>query len=261
MINFKKIKLVLIILLLISAMILFNFIFHKGINSRFERHYYSDANIENSIIISKYNNLVSSNSSLDEILKFVDENIKTSNKYEANELIYDLIKSSSNNIDIDLSSLNKYNDYISNDMKSFLSLVIDAQKNPIISNNSISLNLEELLVKSESIEKHIKNFPKSKTKDDSFKLYCTYMGTAITGYYDSEEFNDSNIYLNDTGVRLDVRAVNIYKKFSQNNNSKTADIIKKYLSILRNSKWRTDTNAVQDFYKYRYELFRSELNI
>ena len=87
------------------------------------------------------------------------------------------------------------------------------------------------------------------------------MGTAITGYYDSEEFNDSNIYLNDTGVRLDVRAVNIYKKFSQNNNSKTADIIKKYLSILRNSKWRTDTNAVQDFYKYRYELFRSELNI
>ena len=194
------------------------------------------------------------------IYSFFEHNISATQQDDADKFVLGLIEIEDNIRNVDFKRIQLYTDYMSTEMNSFVNFMAKEQDSPSIENGQIQESLADLLSNIRDIEILLTTYPDGITLSYAYDLYCEMMTAAVTGGYDEKSGKD-NYYISSDKEHVDGHAIDAYNAFiTENPDTKTAVILKKYIDTLGNSK-KTIDDGVKDFYANLFGTIREEFGI
>lgn len=131
---------------------------------------------------------------------------------------------------VDYDALNKsYAPYVSDDLKAYLAIQSLENKTPFRSDASLKISRDELGERNLAAEKVLTAYPKGPKAEEIKALYSDYLHEYIHGYrYEAIE---------EPGMKLIPLVKQSYEKLVKNNpDTKTAGIVKEYLTVINTNK-------------------------
>lgn len=183
---------------------------------------------EQEVIIKEYYELLKSGS--DNIITFIDEGMSKLDKINVDNIIISLedhLKLNNPSISEISSKLNKYYNYSTDEIKSYLDILSVEGQMMFTDGEDIKVSLDELLERARNAETHLKEYSGGLTYNKVYDLYENYIIGAILG--SGNQF----VYAKEgySTIREDV--LNKYKNYIENyKNSAISDILSQYLDEL-----------------------------
>ena len=216
----------------------------------------SDALLENSIQ-NQFYQMLQTETDREPLYTFFEENVSALNQTDTDSFVLGLIGFEDDSSKADYNRLKPYTDNMSMEMANFVSIMSHEQDTPSLDGRGSRVPLEDLLKNCRTLESHLSEYPDGITVKYGYNLYADLMTAAITGGYDEVSAVD-NQYLSDDREHIDGKAIEAYNAFiSENPDSKTAVILKKYLDALDNSK-KTIDDEIKNFYADIYGTIKEE---
>ncbi|MEC0246835.1 hypothetical protein P4H65_13655 [Paenibacillus chitinolyticus] len=131
---------------------------------------------------------------------------------------------------VDYDALNKsYSPYVSDDLKAYLAIQSLETETPFRSDASLKISRDELGERTLAAEKALTAYPKGPKAEEIKALYSDYLHEYIHGYrYEAIE---------EPGMKLIPLVKQSYEKLVKNNpDTKTAGIVKEYLTVINANK-------------------------
>ncbi|WP_405082737.1 hypothetical protein ACI48J_10855 [Paenibacillus chitinolyticus] len=131
---------------------------------------------------------------------------------------------------VDYDALNKtYSPYVSDDLKAYLAIQSLETETPFRSDASLKISRDELGERTLAAEKALIAYPKGQKAEEIKALYSDYLHEYIHGYrYEAIE---------EPGMKLIPLVKQSYEKLVKNNpDTKTAGIVKEYLTVINANK-------------------------
>lgn len=181
-------------------------------------------------ILKQYYNVLNSPTNYEEIKNFIDSNVERLDTEIVDEMIIgleDFLRLSSSSFKDISTSLMRYYDYSSDEIKSYLN-ILNKEGIMIFSDGEvINIDLEELLSRVIAAEDHLKIFPNGKTSKNTYELYQAYIVGAIEGT------GNQYIYAKSGGSTIREEVIESYNNVITNNKGgSTSKILAKYLEVL-----------------------------
>lgn len=210
---------------------------------------------EQEVIVKEYYELLQLKS--DNIIAFVDENISNLDEIYVDEVILtfeEYLKINNPSIKEISSKLNKYYDYSSGEIKSYLDILNKEAESIFTDGEEIRVSLDELLERAKMSEIHLREYIGKVTYNKVYDLYENYLVGAILGS------GNQYIYANEgySTIREDV--LKKYNSFIENNqDSFTSNILSKYLEELKLDEMDMNGVNVLKFYEDIRDIIKYEL--
>lgn len=215
---------------------------------------------ENGSMHEEFYRLLQNEQNHEVIYSFFEKNISATQHDDADKFVLGLMGLEDNIRNVDFKRIQPYTDYMSNEMTSFVNFMAKEQDSPSIENGQVQATLADLLLNIRDLEIQITTYPDGITLSYAYDLYCEMMTAAITGGYD-EKSGKENYHINSDKEHIDGHAIDAYNAFiTENPDTKTAAILKKYIDTLDNSK-KTIDEGVKDFYANLFGTIREEFGI
>lgn len=145
--------------------------------------------------------------------------------------------------EIDYSILLKYKEYISKEVVEYLEMVNLETKDRFTYGEKIEIPIKNLLNRALISEKYLLSNKKSRLLNKTYDLYVKYINGIILGTGNPYVFANEGSSV----IREDI--LNEYKTFIKDNeDSRTAELLRNYVTILENNKNEMDAPEVLEFY-------------
>ncbi|MDR7871132.1 MAG: hypothetical protein RIN55_09750 [Tissierellaceae bacterium] len=198
------------------------------------------------LVMNKYYKLLTENKTIDDISNFVDENIEGLDKENIETMIVslgDYLSNTDSSVYEDYSLLNQYKDYVSDEMKSYLSLIERETSNLFTDGEELNVDISEVINRAIEAEKHLEKFPKGKIYNKIYDLYSGYIKGAILGA------GNPYIFAEDGSTIIREEYIDKYKSITEDNkDSRTAEILSQYVNLLEKENRDLNSNQVNEFY-------------
>lgn len=210
---------------------------------------------EQEVIIKEYYDLLQLKS--DNIIAFVDQNISYLDEIYVDEVIVTLeeyLKINSPSISELSTKLNKYYDYSSDEIKSYLDILSKEAEAIFTDGEEIRVSLDELLERARISEAHLRNYIGRVTYNKVYDLYENYIIGSIIGT------GNQFIYANEGYSTIKQEVLDKYNNFIENNeNSFTSKFLSKYLEELNLDEMDMNGVNVLKFYEDIRDIIKYEL--
>ncbi len=201
---------------------------------------------EQDSIMRDFYNIVGNSSDREAILGFIDKNIKSldmENREIMIDGLEDFLSSTDSSMEEDYILLSKYTDYVSGEMKSYIEIFKRETGNTFTDGEALNVGIDEILDRGLAAERYIQDFPKGKRSKMVFDLYVEYMKASIFG------MGNQYIFAEEGSSKIKDEYLNIYESFIQSNmDTKAANILTKYVDILKRNQGDMNSEEVNRFY-------------
>lgn len=139
---------------------------------------------EQTQVLKDYYGMISSNSSNEDIIKLVDENISKLDKDIVDEIVLSLedhLSLSNKSIKYLSETLVKYKEYASEEIKSYLDILKREGEMVFTDGESMVVDLKDLIERGIKAENHLRTYPDGKTMNKVKNYYSAYIYAAIQG--------------------------------------------------------------------------------
>lgn len=181
-------------------------------------------------ILKEYYQMLNEKNNEEEIINYLNENINKLDTKETENIVLELdeyLRLNNSDLADTVNTLMKYNDYTTDEIKSYLEVLDKEAKKMFTDGEEIKIELKELLDRAILAENHLKKYPEGKTKKRVHELYSAYIEGAIIG--SGNQF----IYAEDSSSTIEKEVLNTYKSFVETNkDSNITKIISNYLEEL-----------------------------
>lgn len=198
-------------------------------------------------ILRDYYEMLKSNTSKDEIKKYLDTNVSRLDANIVDEIIISLEEylTLSNPSIKDISEiLINYRNYSTDEIKSYLDILNTEGQMMFSDGESISVDLSELLNRSISAENHLRSFPDGKTNSRIQDYFIAYISGAIEGV------GNQYIYAEEGSSKIRAEVLDTYNDIIEANSElSTSQILQKYLEDLKLDEYDLNGVNVLKFYE------------
>ncbi len=158
---------------------------------------------------------------------------------------------------VDYKALQKYSKYLSNDIKSYITLKTQETEQSYISDGAIAITREELGDRILKAEYYLVENPDGLKNKDVLKIYKDYLNAYLTDYrYEA---------IDDKTLKLLPAVKKSYQKFvSEHPESKTTILVKKYLEVIEKNKdviYEKGTDSIQGPLKADIQSFWDSIDL
>jgi hypothetical protein len=208
-------------------------------------------------VLGKYYSMLTNNSDLEEITKYIDEYISLLEQDIVDDIVVSLeeyIRVSTPSMEIISNTLMNYYDYASGEICSFLDILDKEAEMIFTDGESINIELNELLNRAIEAENHLDEFMNGKTTQRVKEYYEGYITAAIVGSGNQYVYAEDGSSL----IRQDVldsynHIIDTYK------DSATAEILEIYLDKLTQDSQDMNGMNVLEFYEELPQLISSKI--
>lgn len=197
-------------------------------------------------VMKKYYKLLTDKMAVDDIASFVDENIKGLDKENIETMIVSLEDYLSNNessVDQDYSLLNQYKEHVSDEMKSYLTVIEREARSIFTDGEKLNVDISEIMARALEAEEHLERFPKGKVYNKIYDLYSGYIKGSILGA------GNPYIFAEEGSTIIKKEYLDKYKKIiEENKDSRISDILIQYVELLEEENNDLNSIAVNNFY-------------
>lgn len=201
---------------------------------------------EQDSLMNRYYKLLTENKDVDDVASFVDKNIKGLDKENIETMIIsleDYLSKTDSSVDQDYTLLYKYKDYVSDEMGSYLNVIEREASNIFTDGERLNVDITEVMNRAIEAEKHLDKFPKGKIYNKIYDLYSGYIKGALLGA------GNPYIFAEDGSTIIKEGYIDKYKSVIEvNKDSKTKEIISKYLDLLEREDGDLNSIQVNEFY-------------
>lgn len=205
-------------------------------------------------IIKSFFNLLMEDKDEASTIKFVDDNISKLDMDNADTLVLELedyLLRKTSDLTFTYDTVSKYNDYTSDEVKSYLGLLRIEGQNIYTDGENLNIGVGELLSRASSSEKHLRNYPLGKTKKRVYDLYEAYIYGSILGT------GNQYIYADEGSLIIKSEVYGAYKDFVNNNEGTfVAKILSNYLELIDLDQGSLNGENVIYFYDNIIEIIR-----
>ena len=198
------------------------------------------------LVMNKYYKLLTENKTVGDISNFMDENISGLNKDNVETMVVsleDYLSTTDSSVDEDYALLNKYKDYVSEEMKSYLGVIERETRSIFTDGESLNVDIKEIMDRAIEAEKHLDKFPKGKIYNKIYELYGQYIRGAVLGS------GNPYIFAEDGSTLIKEEYLDKYKTIiEENKDSKTAEILSQYVGLLEEESGNLNSDLVNKFY-------------
>lgn len=153
---------------------------------------------------------------------------------------------------IDYSNLKKYNDYLSNEMRSYIEINSIESEHPFTDGDMIQIPIAELLSRAQMAERHLIQYKEGRMTKKTYELYVSYIDAILVGT------GNPLIYANEGKSTIREDVVKDYKDFIEaNKDSRTAELLKEYIEILGKNNNDLNSENVIKYHEDRYSSYRT----
>lgn len=201
---------------------------------------------EQDLVMNRYYKMLTENKLADDISNFIDENINGLEKENIETMIVSLenhLSKTNSSVDDDYELLNKYKDYVSDEMKSYLEVIEREAVNVFTDGERLNVDITEIIARAIKAEKHLDKFPKGKIYNKIYDLYGEYIKGVLLGA------GNPYIFAEDGSTIIKEEYLDKYKNIiEKNKSSKTTKILSKYVGVLENENGDLNSDSVNEFY-------------
>ena len=194
----------------------------------------------------------------DGLVEFLDENISKLSIANASLMIVSLeeyLEDSNYNFEESYILLNKYKQYVSLEIKSYLSILFTEASRPFKNDKNINIDLEELLGRIKMAEDHITIFARGDTRENIEALYKDYIKGLIVGSGDRSSLTESDSSL------IKEELIDLYRSAVREKERKgISNILREYLIILERNNGDLDSDEVKDFHSDLDKIIINEID-
>lgn len=210
-------------------------------------------------LMAEFNELLDSKVEAQALYDFITANSKDAEEKEADAMVKGLLSSFENAEQVDYEEIKEVSQYVSRDVKVFLSLMEDNQKTPAVVDSKVKIPLSDLLNRCKGYEEFVKEYPSSTMYNYAYHMYCKLMAYAVSGGFDTAS-NRGNIFMEEDGTGIKESALKEYESFCKEYPEKiTAELLEEYLEILEDADGKC-TDEVQEYYENIYDTIGSKMN-
>ncbi len=201
---------------------------------------------EQDLVMNNYYKLLTENKAAKDISDFIDDNIGGLSKGNTEVMIVSLenyLSITDSSVDEDYGLLHSYKDYVSDEMKSYLDLIEREASSIFTDGERLNIDISEIMDRAIGAEKHLDKFPKGKIYNKIYDLYGQYIKGAILGS------GNPYIFAEDASTIIKEEYMEKYKTIiGENKNSKTSEILSRYVDLLGEENMDLNSNSVNQFY-------------
>ncbi len=201
---------------------------------------------EQDSIMNSYYKLLIEKKLAEDVTNFIDENIDGLNKENIETMIKsleDYLSKMDSTLKEDYDLLNKYKEYVSDEMKSYLELIGREINNIFTDGERLNVDISEIMDRALEAEKHLDKFPEGKLYNKIYDLYGQYIKGSILGTGNPYIFAEEGT----TTIRQEY--IDKYKNIiEENKDSKISQVLSQYVDILEEEDGDLNSNLVNDFY-------------
>lgn len=201
---------------------------------------------EQDSIMKGYYQILAENSHKEDIISYIDDNIKKLDRENAESMIVSLenfLASTNSSMEEDYSLLSRYTEYVSAEMQSYLHILELETGNSFTDGEILRIDMDEILDRALDAEKHLNDFQDGKTSRKIYELYIEYIKASMIGT------GNQYIFAEEGNSKIKDEYLEIYKSIIEDNsNTNTADILSQYVKILEENQGDMNSEDVNRFY-------------
>lgn len=201
---------------------------------------------EQNEVMKEHYKLLTERADKDTIVDFINNNIESLDEDKREIMITSLeefLSSTNSTVEETYTILEKYKEYLSKEMKSYLNILEKEIKNSFTDGEQLKIDIDEILDRALLAETHLLEFPKGETHHRIFEIYKAYINGIIVGT------GNQYIFSQEGSSIIKDEYVDKYKGFIQtNNDTKTSNILNEYIKTLEANGRDLNSSNVVDFY-------------
>lgn len=201
---------------------------------------------EQDSIMKGYYQILAENSHKEDIIPYIDDNIKKLDRENAESMIVSLesfLVSTNSSMEENYSLLSRYTEYVSPEMQSYLHILEVETGNSFTDGEILRIDIDEILNRALDAEKHLNDFQDGKTSGKIYELYIEYIKASMIGT------GNQYIFAEEGNSKIKDEYLEIYNSIIEDNsNTETADILSQYVKILEENQGDMNSEDVNRFY-------------
>ncbi len=211
-------------------------------------------------LLHEYHALLMTTGEKEDIYAFLEKHVKNCSVKDADQLLNGLIGYLADADAVDYNRMAEQKNYFSEEVQGFIELMRREQNEPAIADNEIKIPLTKLLLRTEELEEHARQYTQGVSYPYVYEKYCELLGAAVTGFYDGES-DWTNCYLDSDKAHIEEAAVQAYSDFVQAYpDSNTSGVLLEYLELLKEND-REFNGRLKRFYNRIYSVIKEHFQI